>query len=168
MISHWTCINSFIHAWLHMLIHVSHNWWVSVRWLVFHSVWAKWTRGTGTLWLLYSFDPVLKYKLPTGMNSIRQIKLLIVNLFQSSTGDVGSKRQRQYFKLVLASFYLVQLMPQWAHFSHPAIICCTLWEIFGNVTTLSLFRLYIWDYVLIYAPVLNYVHTTHFHWHLKI
>lgn len=102
------------------------------------------------------------------MNSIRQIKLLIVNLFQSSTGNVGSERQRQYFKLVLASFYLVQLMPQWAHFSHPAIICCTLWEIFGNVTTLSLFRVYIWDYVLIYAPVLNYVHTTHFHWHLKI
>lgn len=77
------------------------------------------------------------------MNSIRQIKLLIVNLFQSSTGNVGSERQRQYFKLVLASFYLVQLMPQWAHFSHPAIICCTLWEIFGNVTTLSLFRVYI-------------------------
>lgn len=76
------------------------------------------------------------------MNSIRQIKLLIVNLFQSS-GNVGCKRQRQYFKLVLASFYLVQLMPQWAHFSHPAIICRTLWEIFGNVTTLSLFRLYI-------------------------
>lgn len=97
------------------------------------------------------------------MNSIRQIKLLIVNLFQSSTGNVGSERQRQSFKLVLASFYLVQLMPQWAHFSHPAIICCTLWEIFGNVTTLSLFRVYIYDYVLIYAPVLNYVHTTHFH-----
>lgn len=31
----------------------------------FHSVWAKWTRGTGTLWLLYSYDPVLKYKLVT-------------------------------------------------------------------------------------------------------
>lgn len=124
------------------------------------------------MWLLYSYDPVLKYKLVTThgneFNSIRQIKLLIVNLFQSSTGNAGSERQRQSFKLVLASFYLVQLMPQWAHFSHPAIICCTLWEIFGNVTTLSLFRLYIWDYVLIYAPVLNYVHTTHFHWHLKI
>lgn len=44
------------------------------------------------------------------MNSIRQIKLLIVNLFQSSTGNVGAKRQRLYFKLGLASFYLVQLM----------------------------------------------------------
>lgn len=54
---------------LYMLVIIDD--WVFVRWLVFYSVWVKWIKGIGIVWLLYLYDFVLKYKLFMGMNLIR-------------------------------------------------------------------------------------------------